>query len=295
MNIMRWIADRNGRSGRPWAAALALGLLAGSLTAAGPAAAESAVSPTGMVAVSVPAPVVAGTASTYTMTVTNTTSDPLQNIIAAGSLPPGVTVTRIAGCARLGGNQSSSFLCSMPDLAPGASESAGFGMVAATAGVFALDFGASGRQPIPAEPGAFQVVADEATLSVTVAAAPTDVQVTGSSNNGSPAVGSGFTYTFLVKDNGPVSASGVTFDDALPAGIVLAGSATTSVGTCTAGTAANSVHCDIGTLGVGQQATISFPATATATGTFADTATVALSSTDTQSANNSFTVTVRPR
>ncbi|HEU5332269.1 MAG TPA: DUF11 domain-containing protein [Actinocrinis sp.] len=295
MNVTRWITGPDGVSGRRRAAALALGLLAGSLAAAGPAAAESVVSPTGMVAVSVPAPVVAGTGSTYTMTVTNTTADPLQNVIAAGSLSSGVSVTRIAGCARLGGNQSSSFLCSMPDLAPGASESAGFTLVAATAGTFALDFGASGRQPIPDEPGAFQVVADEATLSVSAAAAPTDIQVTGSSNSGSPNVGSSFTYTFLVKDDGPLPASGVTFDDALPAGVVLGGTVTTSTGSCTADTAANSVHCDIGALAVGQQATVSFPATATATGSFADTAAVALSGTDTHPANNSVTVTVRPR
>lgn len=46
---------------------------------------------------------------------------------------------------------------------------------------------------------------------------PTDVQVTGSSNNGSPPVGSTFNYTFQVKNNGPIPAGGVTSDDALPA------------------------------------------------------------------------------
>ena len=38
---------------------------------------------------------------------------------------------------------------------------------------------------------------------------PTDIQVTGSSSNGSPQVGSSFSYTFQVKNNGPLPAADV--------------------------------------------------------------------------------------
>jgi hypothetical protein len=55
------------------------------------------------------------------------------------------------------------------------------------------------------------------------------------------------------------------------------------------------VHCDIGDLGVGQQSDVTFGATSTAAGAFADTATVAMTAADTHPANNQFTVTVQPK
>lgn len=124
---------------------------------------------------------------------------------------------------------------------------------------------------------------------------PTDIQVTSSSNNGSPPVGSTFTYTFQVKDNGPLPASDVTFDDTLPSPIQLGSTLTVDIGTCTADFADNSVHCDIGNLNTGQQATITFSATPTTTGTFGDTAVAGMAGTDTHPANNSVTVTVQPK
>lgn len=246
--------------------ATALGLPA-PLMLASPATAESVTSPTGMVAVSVPPPVVAGVASTNTMTVTNTTSVAFAGpagIVASGEMPSGVTIKGIRGCTNLGGNQSTSFLCSMPNLAPGASETATFSLLASEPGDYQIAFGAAGLQPIGG--GAFQSVGDSATLAVTAEPGPTDIQVTGSSNNGSPAVGSTFNYTFQVKNNGPLPAAGVTFDDPLPAAIVLGSTLTVDNGTCAADAAANSVHCDIGNLDVGQQSDITFSATATAAG-----------------------------
>jgi uncharacterized repeat protein (TIGR01451 family) len=210
-------------------------------------------------------------------------------------MPAGITINRITGCANLGGGHSTSLFCSMPNLAPGASETATFSLVASTAGDYQIPFGASASIPDPGVPGALESFGDQATLPVTVQPAPTDVQVTGSSNNGSPARGSTFSYTFQVKDNGPQSAAGVTFDDSLPPAILLDSTLTISSGTCTANPAANSVHCDIGALSTGQQSNITFTATPTATGTFGNTATAAFSGTDTNPANNSVTVTVQPR
>lgn len=278
--------------------AAALGATAATSPPAMAADVDSVTSPTGMVTVSVPEPVVAGTASTYTMTVTNETSSPFDGpagVVVSGSMPAGITITRITGCARLGGNQGTSLFCSMPNLAPGASETATFSLVAAAAGDYQIPFGAAAEISDPGTPGAFESIGDSVTLPVTVQPAPTDIQVTGSSNNGSPAVGSTFSYTFQVKDNGPQAATGVTFDDTLPAAILLGSTLTASVGTCTANPAANSVHCDIGTLNTGQQSNITFSATPTATGSFTNTATIAMTGTDTNPANNSVTVTIQPR
>jgi uncharacterized repeat protein (TIGR01451 family) len=278
--------------------ATALGLPA-SLMLASPAFAESVTSPTGMVAVSVSPPVVAGVGSTYTMTVTNTTSSPFQGpagVVALGQMPAGITIQHITGCTNLfGGNQSTSFNCSMPNLAPGASETATFSLLASAAGDYQIAFGAAAAVADPNGSGGFLSVGDQATLAVTARPGPTDLQVTGSSNNGSPSVGSTFNYTFQVKTNGPLPAAGVTFDDPLPAAIALGSTLIIDNGTCAADAASNSVHCDIGNLGVGQQSTITFSATPTAAGSFGNTATVAMTGTDTHPANNSVTVTVQPK
>jgi uncharacterized repeat protein (TIGR01451 family) len=270
-------------------------LAAASLALAPAALAESATSPTGSVAVSVPPPVVAGLPSTYILTFTNTTAEPMSGIVASGNLPSGMTLRNINGCARLGGNQSLGFLCTMPNLAAGASETATFSLVASTVGTYDIPFSVSGTVPVPGEPGTLQLVGDSVTLSVNAQPGPTDVQVTGSSNNGGPPVGSVFTYTFQVKNNGPLPAFGVTFDDPLPATIALTGNVTTNDGACTASATSDSIHCDIGSLAVGQQATISFSATPTAAGAVANKATIAMIAPDTQPANNSVTVTVQPK
>lgn len=279
------------------AAAATLGL-ATAMLATAPAFGDTVTSSTGMVTVSVPPGVVAGVASTYTLTVTNTTPEPFDGpagVVVSGSVPSGLSVQHINGCTNLGGGHSTSFLCSMPNLAPGASESATFSIVATAIGSYEIPFGAAALEQDPANPGVSDAIGDSATLAVTAQAGPSDIQVTGSSNNSSPAVGSLFSYTFQVKNDGPLPVGGVAFDDQFPAAITVGSAPTTDNGSCTAATAANSVHCDIGNLGVGQQADITITATPTTTGAFADTATVSMTAADTHPANNAVTVTVQPR
>ena len=196
--------------------ATGLGALMATSAPAVAAGVDSVTSPTGMVTVSGPAPIVAGTASAYTVTVTNEASSPFAGpagVVVAGTMPAGITISRITGCARLGGNQGTSLLCSMPNLAPGASETMTLSLLASAAGDFQIPLGASAEIADLETPGAFEAIGDSVTLPVSVQPAPTDIQVTGSSNNGSPPVGGTFNYTFQVKDNGPQAASGVTFEE----------------------------------------------------------------------------------
>ncbi|MCL1868927.1 MAG: DUF11 domain-containing protein [Promicromonosporaceae bacterium] len=272
------------------AATLALGATA---VAAAPAFADTFTSADGVVTAVGPTTLAAGVAGTYTVTFTNTTSETTNGIAGIAfdvTTPTGMSLTHSAGCSSLGGGHGQvNFVCIAPNLAPGASVTATFTEVGTTPGTATLGLSAFGSTPTSGTFG------DSLNIPVTTLPAPTDVQVTGSSNNGGPQVGATFTYTFQVKDNGPTGASGVAFDTQLPPGLALAGTAAASLGTCTTDTTAGTVHCDIGNLNVGQQSVITFPATASAAGSFATTGTVTMTGTDSQPANNAVTVTVQPR
>ncbi len=286
------------KGARPYSLALVAAALAvGGAFAASPltASAESVTSLSGGVTLSVPPPVVAGVASTYTLTFTNTSSSATTNVVALGTLPAGMALKNITSCARLGGNQSTSFDCQMPNLAPGASESATFSILASASGTYDIPFGVAAAIPDPGSPGASDIIGDQATLSVDVQPGPTDIQISGASNNGSPPPGGTFTYTFQIKDNGPLPAGDVTFDDVLPASIHLVGNPTIDIGSCVADPVSGSTHCNIGDLGVGQQSTVSLSASPTTAGVFATTATIALTGLDLHPANNTVTVTVQPK
>jgi uncharacterized repeat protein (TIGR01451 family) len=61
-----------------------------------------------------------------------------------------------------------------------------------------------------------------------VAPAATDIQISGAASNGSPLVGSTFTYTYQIKNAGPWGTyGGLTFTDTLPASLTFVGSAVT--------------------------------------------------------------------
>lgn len=119
-----------------------------------------------------------------------------------------------------------------------------------------------------------------------------DLQLTGSSNQGSPFVNTAFTYTYQIKNAGPDTAFGVVFVDTL-----LNGSTVTSAGTttwaCDISPTATSVRCDIGVLRKGDQVTIMMTVGAFAAGTLTNTGIVTSTVPDPQPANNAATVTVK--
>lgn len=286
------ILTRLRATGLALAGVLGLGVFGVSAPAALAQTVSASSLPNGEITISGPDTVVPGTPATYTATITNPDAITPTEVFVSGSME-GASFQRIANCPSAfgGGGNQPNFACTAPILAPGASESLNITINASMPGTQFLVVGFAFFDAS----GSFD--GENAELPVTVQTAPTDVQVTGSSNNGSPSVGSQFTYTFQVKNNGPNAASGVTFDDTLPASIRLAGSGSefSGFGVCREDSASNSVHCDVGPLGVGQQVTIPVPAIATATGAFANTATVGMSGTDSRPDNNSVTVTVQPR
>ena len=141
-----------------------------------------------------------------------------------------------------------------------------------------------------------------ALLPATAASAGTttgaDLQVSGSSNLGSPVQGQPYVYTFQVKNSGPQDASNTTFTDDVTGGTsVFAGvngfsSACTHTPDAGAGTI---VSCKLATIPKGGQAVVNVYLDAPSTvGTFANTGPATSADVaDPQPANNSVTVSVK--
>jgi uncharacterized repeat protein (TIGR01451 family) len=266
---------------------LCFGLSSSMLLAAQPVLAATASAP-GDLAISISGPDtgVVGTPAPVTVTVTNTTSTSTTLaaseivILVGGStaqIQGGVRNSTGGPCARNG--QAEQF-CSVPGIAPGASATLVFSVEALAPGSLTA-----------AAAQAFSQSSVFASISMTIAPAPTDVQVSGSASTGSPARGASYAYTFQVKDNGPWLAPGVTFSDVLPGGVTLI-SVSSTVGSC--GAAAGTVTCDLGDLGVGAQAVVTETVQAPLTpATIVNTASVAMADADRQPANNSVGVTVQ--
>lgn len=90
------------------------------------------------------------------------------------------------------------------------------------------------------------------------------------------------TYTVVVTNNGPTTATGTTMTDTLPTGLTFA--SVTGTGCSHVGSA---ITCNIGTLASGSNSTITIVATPGAGGGYADTANVTGTVTDLDTGNNS--------
>ncbi len=111
-----------------------------------------------------------------------------------------------------------------------------------------------------------------------------DVGVTVNPGGAVP-LGNNLTYTITVTNNGPTTATGVTLTDTLAAGLGFV-SATPSQGSCS-GT--GPINCPLGSLAGGASATVTVVASAAASGSYANTATVAAAEPDLNTGNNSYT------
>jgi uncharacterized repeat protein (TIGR01451 family) len=255
-------------------------------TAAGPPAASIVAS----------GPAQVGSPVTLTVTATNTTGGDLNEltILAGGTID---TVTNAAVPFRLIAVQPAGLTCIHPlnecifsgTVAPGTSIVATITITPTSLDTLTTTAAAIGG--IPLGQSGTAIISSTVDLTTPVSPGPTDVQVTGSASTGSPARGATYSYTFQVKNNGPLPAYVVTFSDPLPAAVGFAGVQTTA-GTCSQAT--GTVSCSLGDLAVGAQANVVITVTAPASpATFTNTASVASASPDRQPANNSVGVSVQ--
>jgi uncharacterized repeat protein (TIGR01451 family) len=135
------------------------------------------------------------------------------------------------------------------------------------------------------------------TVGASCSATTTDLQVTGSSNNGNPVHGTPVTFTWLIHDaQGTIAAncSKFTATTSAPTGDSLTiNSASTTLGSCTI--ANNSVSCDLTNVPGGGTATVTITASASAAApanSYSMTGSASFTGTDTNTANNTFTVLI---
>ncbi len=96
------------------------------------------------------------------------------------------------------------------------------------------------------------------------------------------------TWTIMVTNNGPDTATGVTIADPMPAGNTFV-SARPSQGSCTGGAI---LHCSLGTMAARATVTITLVTTPSSTGNQVNTVTVTGNETETNTANNTASATV---
>jgi uncharacterized repeat protein (TIGR01451 family) len=96
------------------------------------------------------------------------------------------------------------------------------------------------------------------------------------------------TWTMVVTNNGPNTATGVTISDPLPAGNTFV-SVSTTQGSCTGGAI---ISCSLGTIAAGGTLTITLLTTPTLEGTVSNTVTVVGNEHETNTANNTATASV---
>jgi uncharacterized repeat protein (TIGR01451 family) len=116
-----------------------------------------------------------------------------------------------------------------------------------------------------------------------------DLAVTKSGSPATQLLGQGnITWTMVVTNNGPSTATGVQIADPMPAGNTYV-SASSTQGTCTGGAILN---CNIGTMAAGASVTITLVTTPSAAGTQSNTVTVTAQTPETNTGNNTATASV---
>ena len=125
-------------------------------------------------------------------------------------------------------------------------------------------------------------------LFLIAAASTVDVGIVKTAASVTPVMAQPLDYTLVVTNHGPITATGVTVSDPLPANFAFV-SATSTQGSCSGTT---TVTCNIGTMLNGASVTITIRGTAGVAGPMSNTAAVSENEPDSQLSNNSSTAAV---
>jgi uncharacterized repeat protein (TIGR01451 family) len=250
-----------------------------------------------------PASVPTGANVTYNLTVSNLGPSPAPQVILTDNLPvSGVTFLSDTTSQGICSTVGSTITCNLGAMAANASAGLSVSVnVTAAAGstitnAASVQANDSSGSPLSDPNPANNSTSVSTSVTSNLPPATTDLQVTGSSNNGGPTSGQAFSYTWQVKNNQDQTANGVQFTDNLPSQITFQ-QVSASTGTCSgppAGASGGTVSCSMDGLAKGQTQVITVNVQAGSTlGTVSTTGSVTFNGTDTNPSNNQFTVTVQ--
>ncbi|MEA2569005.1 MAG: hypothetical protein QOI24_1006 [Acidobacteriota bacterium] len=221
----------------------------------------------------------------YTINVTNNGPNVAQNVSLTDTLPANTTFTSLSSpggwsCTTPAVGGTGAVTCTIATFANAAT--APFTLtVATTAPAGSTITNTANVSATSPDPNAGNNTASASTNVVTA-----DVAITKTATPAANVPTGSETFTIVVTNNGPGTATGVTVTDILPAGTTFT-SAGASQGSCSGTT---TVTCNVGTLNNGASATITIVVQAPPTlGPVSNTATVTTTSSDPNAANNSST------
>jgi uncharacterized repeat protein (TIGR01451 family) len=221
-----------------------------------------------------PDPVSVGQNLTYTITVTNGGPSSATGVTVTDTLPGGVTFVSSTpsqgSCSGTG-----TVICNLGTLGNGASATVTIVVTPTAAGT--LSNTASVTSSV-ADPN----TGNNSSTTTTSVSGSADLSITKTDSPDPVQVGDHLTYTIMVTNGGPSSATGVIVTDTLPGGVAFV-SATPSQGSCS-GT--STVTCNLGTLGNGASATVTIVVMPDTAGTLSNTASVTGNENDPNTANN---------
>lgn len=224
-----------------------------------------------------PATANAGSALSYTVTVSNAGPDTAASVVMTDTLPAGVTAAAASGAGWACSLAANVFTCNLASLTVGPAAPITITANAPSAGGSITN--SASVSSSTSDPNA----ADNSASATTTIAAVADIVMV-KSGPVSATAGQNTTYTLTVSNNGPSNATGVTVTDTPGAGLTFVSAS----GAC------STLPCTIATLNVGTPATISavYAVDPNATGSVSNTASAtATGITDPAGANNSSTFT----
>jgi uncharacterized repeat protein (TIGR01451 family) len=234
-----------------------------------------------------PTPATVGQPLTYTLKVANVGTQTATNVTLTDVLPTNATYVSV-GSSQGSCSVASAVVCTLGDLAAGASASVGIVVVPTVARVSIVN-----RANVTSNEADVNPVNNS--VSTTLGALPAvviaDLGVSVYDSPDPVRRRSDLTYSIVVRNAGPEVANAVTVTDTLPSSMSFV-SAFTSQGACS-GTA--TVTCNLGDLANGVSAYINIVVRPRSSGTYRNTVTIRSSTTDNNSANNSATVATRVR
>ena len=245
-----------------------------------------------------PAGINSGGNATYSITVNNLGPNFAPQVTVNEFVPAGATFVSgtpsQGACALLG----SQFQCNMGGMVVGGSATLTVVLnvtsaITNTATVSAND--AAGNPLTDPSP-----VNNTASFNTSITAPPTttDLQVTGSAQNGGPTSGPATTdtYTWQIKNAQNAAANAVIFTATLPAGLPF-NSVSTSAGSCTAPPvgATGTITCNAASVAAGQTMIVTINVSVPGPGVLSSTGHASFNGTDTNTPNNTFSVTINAR